>query len=76
MVAKIERKTSKMEETRLEMEEVMDDMILAVFGVRVIGWVEEKLGLKCDGNLWRWKLECDEKRVVFDCLGFSLLLCD
>lgn len=36
MVAKIERKTSKMEEMRFDMEEVKDDMIVAVLGV---GWL-------------------------------------
>lgn len=36
IVLKIERKTSKIEEMRLEMEEVMDDIIMAGFGVRVV----------------------------------------
>lgn len=33
MVAKIERTTSKMDEMRFEMDEVMDDMVEAVLGV-------------------------------------------
>lgn len=36
MVARIELKTSKMEEMRFDMEEVMDDMIVAVLG---FGWL-------------------------------------
>lgn len=65
MVARIELKTSKMEEMRFDMEEVMDDMIVAVLG---FGWlfrwlflVEERLELECDGDiwfkveLWRWR---------------------
>lgn len=49
MVLKIERMTSKMEETRLEMEEVIDDMTVAFFwdcgGRSGAGLVKENLGL-------------------------------
>lgn len=48
MVLKIERKTSKIEEMRLEMEEVMDDIIVAVLGE--LGWSFQITGFDFGGR--------------------------
>lgn len=48
MVLRIERKTSKIEEMRLEMEEVMDDIIVAVFGS--FGWSFQVTGFDFGGG--------------------------
>ena len=50
MVAKMERKTSKMEEIREEMEEVTEDMVVAwillwVFEVSMLVRVIDRIGL-------------------------------